>query len=224
MDIPGYIEARIRQRPPAGIPVVRGATPVIAFGDVLTARVATLGLNPSKNEFVDCDGNELVGENRRLETLGSVGETDLASASANAVCRVFEACNNYFHRCPYRRWFDRFEPILKEANASYYDSSACHLDLVQWATDPVWRDLAHPDKIKLIESDVPFLSRQLLQENFRLLLLNGRSIMDAYEKRLEGRLVRSCIQSPGRLEICDGIDARGLRAVGWNINIQTGRA
>ena len=34
-----------------GCHVIAGSTPVVAFGDVRRARVATLGLNPSRAEF-----------------------------------------------------------------------------------------------------------------------------------------------------------------------------
>jgi hypothetical protein len=219
-DIPDYIEARIRQRPPAAAPVVPGSTPVVAFGDVRKSKVATLGWNPSKLEFLDRDGNELVGDERRLETLASIGENDLVAASADAVRRIFQTCNNYFHRNPYH-WFNKLEKILKHVGVSYYDGSACHLDLVQWATDPVWGDLPPSDQIRLIDADLPFLDHQLSQENFRLLLLNGRGIMKAYEERLGGVLMESPLLDGGRLKLFTGRDARGLKVVGWNINLQS---
>src|ERR1700675_1585 len=119
--IPEYIEARIRQRKPDGIPVVAGSTPVVAFGNVQKAEVATLGLNPSRLEFLDRDGNELTGEERRLETLSSLRESDLSSASPDAIRRVFEGCNDYFQRRPYRKWFDDLEKtILCPLEESYY--------------------------------------------------------------------------------------------------------
>src|SRR5690242_3216268 len=130
-DIPDYIEARTRQHPPATALV--GSTPVIAFGDVCKSTVATLGWNPSKIEFLDRNGNYLVEDKRRLETLASLGENDLVAASNDSVRRVFQGCNNYFHRHPYH-WFNKLEKILKHVGVSYYDGSACHLDFVQWAT------------------------------------------------------------------------------------------
>jgi len=218
--IPDYIQARIRKLPPAGIRVVPGSTPVVAFGDVLKAKVATLGWNPSRREFLDPDGNELVGDRRRLETLTSLGETDLASASEDAVRRVFDACNNYFHCCPNRRWFNRLKPILKGAGACYYEGSACHLDLVQWATDPVWGKLRlHPsDKIKVIQEDLPFLRHQLSQQNFRLLLLNGGGIVKEYEKQFGVHLTELPLTDD--LKLFTGHDIRGLKVIGWNINVQ----
>jgi hypothetical protein len=222
-DVPDYIEARIRQRRPAGGAVVAGSTPVVAFGDVRKSKVATLGWNPSKREFLDGGGNELQGDERRLETLKSIGVNDLADAPGEFVNRVFQGCCNYFHRTPYGRWFNKLERLLKQVNASYYDGSACHLDFVQWATDPVWGKLHEIEKTKLIDADLPFLTRQLSQEKFQLLLLNGTGIMEAYENYLGGKLTEVPLSDPGRLKLFAGTSAEGLKVVGWNINLQTSR-
>jgi len=55
-------------------PEVPGSTPVIAFGDLTTARVASLRLNPSRLEFLSSTGT-LIHANRRFETLPSLGVT-----------------------------------------------------------------------------------------------------------------------------------------------------
>jgi hypothetical protein len=59
------------------------------------------------------------------------------------VASVVADCATYFQRRPYRRWFDPLDRLLRTgAGVSYYDGSACHLDLVQWATDPIWGRIA----------------------------------------------------------------------------------
>lgn len=109
MFVPDYIAQRIRRPLPAISPqvVVAGSTPVVGFGDVLSAKVATLGLNPSRVEFLDRNCVELTEENRRLETLKSLGIDDLYSASDPVVARAFASCHGYFQKNPYRRWFDQ---------------------------------------------------------------------------------------------------------------------
>jgi hypothetical protein len=222
--IPDYIKDRIRKPPPSGAPVVPWSTPVVAFGNVRESTVATLSWNPSKLEFLGRDGNELVGDERRLETLTSLGVTDLASASDDAVCRVFDACNNYFHSHPYH-WFNKLERILKHVNASYCNGSACHLDLVQWATDRSWSRLHHDEQDTLIKADVCFLKAQLCNEKLRLLLLNGTGIRREYEKWLGGKLEESPLPRVKRpLTLFTGRAACGLKVVGWNLNLQTNRA
>jgi hypothetical protein len=91
--MPDYIVERIRRPPPEGCEVVPGSTPVIAFGDVRTARVATLGLNPSKSEFLNKHGQELTGAHRRLATLA---------------CRFIRPCTG----CGRRRGASRLHELL----------------------------------------------------------------------------------------------------------------
>lgn len=228
-EVPEYIAARIRQRLPGGVPVVPGSTPVISFGDARKAKVATLGWNPSKCEFLHDKGRdkgrELAEENRRLETLTSIKETNLAHASNEAVSSVFNGCNNYFFRNPYRLWFDKLEKVLKHTGASYYDGSACHLDFVQWATDPVWSKLklSRTRRDEILEADLSFLRHQLSQKNIQLLLLNGTGIVAAYQKLLHGQFTKLPISSSGKLklELFVGRDTRERRVIGWNINLQS---
>ena len=96
-----------------------------------------LGLNPSNLEFVGKTGRLLTGGERRLATLNSLGLRRLSCGSKRDAQQIADDCANYFdrERNPYRRWFDRLEPLLKAIGASYYDGTACHLDLVQWATN-----------------------------------------------------------------------------------------
>jgi hypothetical protein len=224
--IPSYVEARIRARPPSGACVVSGSTPVIAFGDYRKATVATLGLNPSLREFIDRDGRELAGGSRRLETLASVGSTDLAGAPIDAIRRVFDACIGYFQRNPYREWFDQLEAVLKPLGASFYAGSACHLDLVQWATDPTWGKLNDSAKRALAQDDLPFLMEQVRQSNFRLMLLNGRSVVEVFQQATNGVPHPTAVQAPNEgnnSRYYEGRLSSGLQVVGWSINLQSFR-
>ena len=137
--MPDYIGQRIRRPVPSDSCVVPGSTPVVAFGNARSATVATLGLNPSKNEFRERNGNELVGTSRRLATHRSLGMSCLANAPVSMIEQVLQDCDTYFQRKPYHWWFDQLEMVLQGCGTSYYDGSACHLDLVQWATNPTWR-------------------------------------------------------------------------------------
>ena len=122
--IAAYVEARIRRPAPTWGHVVSQSTPVVAFGDASVARVATLGLNPSRVEFLDGSGALLHGSRRRLATHASLGLSDLSNCSDDIVSLILDDCNNYFKNAPYRRWFDRLMPVLEACDASYYDGTA----------------------------------------------------------------------------------------------------
>ena len=219
--MPAYIAARIRQSPPPGARVVPGSTPVAAFGDVRQARVATLGWDPSKLEFLDRSSRLLNGSERRLETATSLKANGTSVGSPAAVSRVFEGCNRYFHLRPYRRWFDVLEKVVKHVGASYYDRSACHLDLVQWATDPVWSGLELAEIENLLKADIPFLRQQLAQEGIGLLLLNGAGIVRAYQAHFGVHLKKVKFAHGGRVKMLCGHVNPKLTVIGWNINLQS---
>lgn len=220
--IPSYIEERIKKIPPPNMKVVSGSTPVIAFGNAQIARIATLGLNPSKLEFLDEHGIELTGSNRRLETLKSLGIEDRKNINNLQVKQIWEACNNYFDRNPYS-WFNKLEKVLKYFEVSYYSGTACHLDLVQWATDPAWGNLSKETQITLIKQDRNFLNKQLTNENIEILLLNGRSVINEFENAFECNLNKYTKLEEGKLssEILQGSLWNKIQIIAWSVNIQS---
>jgi len=218
--VPDYIAARIREDPPEDCCVISGSSPVVSFGDARVARVATLGLNPSRIEF-EVKGVELDGPSRRFETTRSLGVSTLVDASSDAVEVVFRRCNDYFSGNPYRRWFNRLEPILRSVGASYYDGTGCHLDLSQWATDPTWNGLTSEVRTRLLQRDGRFLASQLHSEHIDILLLNGAAVVDGFRRVLGGVLellpdnVSDCTVTT-RLWTGRHND---MRVIGWSTNL-----
>ena len=204
-EIPDYVIERIRQTPPQGCSVVPGSTPVISFGDASKAHVATVGINPSCREFYD---------------------NHIPSGVQDAQ-QVFADCNRYFHRNPYK-WFDKLSPVLGACGVSYYDDSACSLDLVQWATDPVWGKLTKEQKEELLGPGTKFLKRQLREnQNIRLVLANGAGVIDHLREWLgftfrQTKLVArfSVRDAPLLTSIfTDGL--REVPIIGWRVNLQS---
>lgn len=226
-QIPEYIERRIRRPIPADSHVVAGSTPVVSFGDAHSATVATLGLNPSRVEFLDRKGNELVGSSRRLATHTSLGTSDLANAPASLIAQVLNDCNAYFalDRNPYRQWFDQLELILNGCGASYYNGSACHLDLVQWATDPTWGNLRPATlRTQLFDADSPFLIEQLSNENIELLLVNGMGVVRQLQPTVNTTLDElDPIVGFGQHDtrIFTGTILDRVRVIAWSTNLQS---
>jgi hypothetical protein len=179
--MPAYLIAMVRRAPPDSAGVVPGSTPVVAFGDPARARVATLGINPSRNEFLDGDGHLLDGSRRRLATLVSLSAgrlNDLTDAQAAA---VVAECAAYFQRNPYRLWFDPLDQLMQAGvGASFHDGTACRLDLVQWASDPVWGRMSD-ERVRqaLIDDGVPHLRAQLdAHSQIEVVLCNGRQVIE----------------------------------------------
>jgi hypothetical protein len=135
---------------------------------------------------------------------------------------VLAACTSYFQRNPYRRWFDQLQRILEPLGVSYDDGSAAHLDLVQWATDPVWRHLSPPTRARLLRDDATFLRQQLENEQIAVLLLNGRSVIAQLQHAFSIPLAVSQRITSGRLttELVTGVLGR-CAIIGWSTNLQS---
>lgn len=206
--------------------VVTGSTPVVAFGDPLAAKVATLAINPSWREFLADDGTLLHGPARRLSTLVSLNADSTISLRPDQAQTVVAECAAYFrpNRNPYRRWFDPLDEILRAAlRVSYYDNTACHLDLVQWATRPTWNRLSKDVRETLLTEGLPHLQALLRLGNLRTVLLNGRQVIDHI---IETRLVR--LQSSCKLRLDSGRscslyvgEAEAITFAGWSANLQS---
>ena len=226
-DLPDYVEARFRQEPPVGARIVPGSIPVVAFGDMRKARVATLAINPSYGEFLkkDCERD---GAERRLETLRSLSCKDLTKAPHETIRRAFDSCSSYFGRKPYT-YFAKLETVLKRLKASFYDGSACHLDLVQWATKPRWIKLEPQERENLLQSDVPFLKAQLAHEHLRLIVINGSGVREQFERFFGVRLRDVQFPPHPSLDVSGGASIKFFQGrttcdqhvVGWNINLQS---
>jgi len=219
------IEKRLRSPAPVGCFVVPHSTPVIAFGDSHIARVATLGLNPSRAEFLDNTGRLLCDNSARFETMRSLAINDLGAAAAASLEQVLAGCRHYFQRNPYDRWFKQLEFIVAGVGVSYYDGTACHLDLAQWSTDPVWRMLSAKIRAQLLGDGARLLRWQLQTGTVRLLLLNGRSVLTHFQEAFSVAMQKMCT-IPGPMMQPIGIMQAELfggrvQVLGWSTNLQS---
>lgn len=222
LPLPEYIEHRIRASPPGLHSVVPQSTPVVSFGNAEVARVATVGINPSKVEFLGRNRRLLHGTDQRLETLESLQVDNLGDAPVDVVDRVHSGCVRYFQSNPYRRWFDQLERILSQIGASYYDGTACHLDLVQWATDPTWSRLSRQVQNGLIEADAHFLWEQLTREQISVVLLNGRRVLVEFGRQYGIDLVPSGEANNGKVRTFFFLGSfADVTVIGWSTNIQS---
>lgn len=207
-----YIENRLRAIPTPNCGVLPDAPPIIAFGNFESARLATVGINPSHREF------------SHGYVRGGFG--DLRRAPMSVLREILDDQYSYFKR-PQYRWFNRLATVVEACGASYADGSAASLDIVQWATQPVWGKLTMRQKCALLKRDVPFLGEQLRNESIRTLLVNGRAVMDVICERLGLQLTKvdTLHGLPGTPTIPDTHFFTGrlfgkVDVVAWNVNLQ----
>ena len=137
---------------------VPGSLPVLFFGDLFTARVATIGLDPSPQEDLDRQENELVGSQRRFETPSSLKASDRVSLTHELCQRAISTMQTYFQPGkPVHSWFRSLDRVAKGIGFRYDLGDVVHLDLVQVATQPKWSCLAPNELAQLRATDEPFL-------------------------------------------------------------------
>jgi hypothetical protein len=190
----------------AGLEVIGWGCPVPFFGHLESARLATVGINPSNREFVGTDGSELAGGNRRLPTLGSLGLASWLQADVVALRSILLACREYFERNPYDGWFGSLQRIIEPTGHSYYAprSDACHLDVVPWATASKWGTLPVASRRQLAHLAAQALADMIASSPLTMLILNGREVVSHFETLVGFRL-------PAQ------------RVPGWNLPRRSGR-
>jgi len=235
--IAGLTEQLARRSVPSD--VVSWASPVPYFGKIASARVATIGINPSNLEFVDGSGKALIGSQRRLETLDSLRLAAWREADGQTVRTLARGCTMYFRGNPYRRWFDVLERVLAVSGYSYYRGNlAAHLDLVPYATATKWGLLPMGVRRGLIANGRTPLAELIAYSRLELLVLNGRSVVDAFLASTESTLAVTPVNHlnlprsggkwiqglrwDGVVTHIAGQDlGREVRVVGFNHNLQS---
>jgi len=223
LDVQPEVEARVRRAVPDGAGVLPGSLPVVSFGDPGTAAVATVSLNPSPREFLTRAGEWLPDRKRRLASLHSLGVKDPGELDAGQVRQVVAESYGYFRgENWYRPWFGWLERLLTGSGAgSYLDGSACHLDLVQWATVLAQGKLPAAAWQRLVEEDREFLHWQLAHANVSVVLVNGASVKSGLvsaglvSSMAEDRLEYPAKEGTGHLRVFQGASG-GVRFLGWN--------
>ena len=170
--------------------VIPWSAPVPFFGDIETAELATVGINPSNREFLDAAGGELDGEQRRLPTLRSLGLKSWGEFDTDHLRVIIDTCRRYFRNRPYDRWFSVLERVLAGTNATFYGlhPTACHLDIVPYATHHKWTGLMSHQRRALLENSTDALGLLLRESDIQLLVLNGRSVLNYFSEISDSEL------------------------------------
>ena len=220
--------------------VLPGSSPIPAFGSPSKPSLATVGINPSNREFLDAKGRELCGPSRRFHTLSSLRLNSWSEVDARHLATIIETHDSYFIHNPYDRWFDPLDKVIAGANVSYYDPSrsACHLDIVPFATGEKWSSLSARQRSVLIEASGDSLALTLRASTIGTVVLNGHSVVRAFEGLAGVRFDRDTVPSwtlsrrrtqdvigiayTGCVDAMAGVNlGRSITVLGFNHNLQS---
>jgi hypothetical protein len=164
--------------------IVEKSTPVVCFGDFYSAKFVTIGINPSSSEFTKKVRNErivLEGSDRRLIDLYFLNRATASELTSREIEEIWFGCLNYFDG-PYYKWFSKMQDtVLTPLGASYKERTAVHLDLIQWATDPLWEVMLKKDPEtakRHLDLDLPFLKKQIQDVSANLFFLTGMPVVE----------------------------------------------
>ena len=219
-DIRLRLYARLRQPPSASS--VPQSLPVLFFGDLFSAGMATVGLNPSDKEYLGRGGGELEGTARRFETLTSLGIAGRSSLTDEQCDCAIQRMRTYYQPGkPIYGWFRALDRVTRAMGYSYEAGEVVHLDLAQEATNPTWSKLAQvsPAEFEALRSaDLPFLRWQLEAFPLHTVICNGRTVFNEVcrliggQVRREGKLKRITWYTGGAT-----LNGRRVRLAGWNL-------
>jgi hypothetical protein len=217
---------RLKQEPPKGCTVVEGSTAVIAFGKFRSAKLATVSLNPSYREF------DLVNGKQRFHNLESLGVIKYDELDEMHKKLILDYCERYFERpgIVYKNWFNSLATLIKETtNFDYYNGTACHLDLSQWATLDIWGKLKPWQRIELLSTgDLELLVEIIKHSQIHTLLLNGKTTSNEIFKHLKIKPSKITLRLDDKVEgyIAKTDEILGVKMektinlVGWNVYLQ----
>lgn len=186
---------RVQRSIPSDLFIVPQSTPIPFFGNYSSAKACTISINPSYREFSDRRG--LLLKKERLTSRAQLKCADAQMLSVKEAQVVIQSCNMYFKNNPYRGWFDKYEEYIRHFGYSYYDDSCVHLDLVQWATSPIWSRLPETVKNRLLQDDIPFLEH-LIGKGFERIFLNGKTTVSQVASSMSIKLTGSQIKFQNR--------------------------
>lgn len=204
----------------AQVNIIKWGCPIPLFGDITRSSIATIGLNPSNKEFVDNLGRELRGADRRFPTLSSLKLKKWADADASHLKVIVTACEKYFSNNPYDIWFKKLDGVISGTQASFYnpENSACHLDLIPYATKGKWTTLSSEQKNILIHTSRSTLGLLVRDSPISVIILNGRSVVKYFEEIAEVTL-ESEVMLDWSLKRVGMNHVKGIAYSGWIRNI-----
>jgi hypothetical protein len=183
-NVVSYLISRLVGASQKDTKVIPWSCPVPSFGDISRSRIATIGINPSNKEFVDDNAKELAGKERRFHTLRSLGLKTWADAEETHLREIALTCQKYFETNPYDRWFRELDFLISGTSFSYYSPlfSACHLDVVPFATSCKWSELTTEHRSNLFSISGDALGRLVRDSQLQILVLNGSSVVTQFQK------------------------------------------
>ena len=180
-----YIKQPIPQN--ENMKIVERSVPVPFFGNIETAHVATISINPSNCEFVDEEQHLFCTPQKRFVDRDELGINDIDLLNDMQANLVYESMLNYFkNKNSYKKWFDMLQKRLGSIlGGSYYDGTMVNFDIYPWATEKKWKDISAKQKSNAMQR-YTLLKDILLKKDFKYVYINGITVKDQIAEYFKG--------------------------------------
>lgn len=220
-----YIKQPIPQN--EDITLVESSIPILFFGNIEKASVATVSINPSFGEFKK-NGKLLSIKEKRFTDRELLGVKDTERLNDYQAERVYKSLKDYFtHKKIYDNWFKKVNDRIKNLiDVSYYEGTMVNLDIYPWATEKIWGELnnkkAKEAKSAALKSyrKTNILKNILLHKNFEYVYINGATVYEEMKQYFEDMIREHSVDVSGETwKIYEGKLDNGTKLIGLNCYI-----
>jgi hypothetical protein len=216
-----FLLDKISEPIPTTVKIVEGSIPIVFFGNVEKAEIATLSLNPSNIEF------EHNGE-RRCVDRKELGVSDNQKLTSEQAESVYQSLLLFFKVNPYKRWFNPMNKLFQSKGYEYYNDKIVHLDISPWATSNKWDSLSQVERESIIDTTI--IKNVIEKRGIKKLFINGKTAFNVFYTTLniEAKDIKETSfdyitkKDNNRNFIIYETEIFGCNIIAWNLYIHQG--
>jgi hypothetical protein len=216
-----FLLDKISEPLPTTVKIVEGSIPIVFFGNVEKAEIATLSLNPSNVEF---EHNGV----RRCVDRKQLGVSDNQKLTHEQAECVYQSLLLFFKVNPYKTWFNPMNKLFQSKGYEYYNDKIVHLDISPWATSYKWDRLSREERESIIDTTI--IKNVIEKHGIKKLFINGKTAFNVFcatlkigAKEIQETSFNYITQNGNnRSFIIYETEVFGCKVIGWNLYIHQG--
>lgn len=220
-NLKDFLLEKISEPLPTSVKIVEGSIPIVFFGNVEKAEIATLSLNPSNVEF---EHNGV----RRFVDRKQLGVSDNQKLNREQAESVYQSLLLFFKVNPYKAWFNPMNKLFQSKGYEYYNDKIVHLDISPWATSQKWDSLSREEREIIIDTTI--IENVIEKRGIKKLFINGKTAFNVFCATLnigaeyirETRYNYFTQKRKNRTFIIYETEIFCCKIIGWNLYIQQG--
>jgi len=216
-----FLLDKISEPLPTKVKIVEGSIPIVFFGNVEKAVIATLSLNPSNIEF-EHNGVRRCVDRKHLKV------SDRQKLTREQAESVYQSLLLFFQVNPYKTWFNPMNKLFQSKGFEYYNDKIVHLDISPWATSNKWDSLSREERESIIDTSI--IKEVIEKRGIKKLFINGKTAFNVFcdTLSLNANDIQQSIftyttqNGNNRSFIIYETEILNCKVVGWNLYIHQG--